>query len=155
LPDGSALVQSGTQDLGTGTYTIMTQIAAETLGIAVARVRFELGDTSLPPAPVSGGSMTTASVGPAVPRACQARRQKIVQQAVADKRSALFGADAKQVTIKHGVMTAASEPAKREELAAFITRRGAPLTARADSSPAPDHDAYASHSFGAVFAEVR
>jgi xanthine dehydrogenase YagR molybdenum-binding subunit len=78
LPDGTVLVQSGSHDLGTGTYTIMTQVAAETLGVPVSRVRVELGDTAMPRAPVSGGSVTAASVGPAVQAACAALRDKIV-----------------------------------------------------------------------------
>ncbi|HWH39200.1 MAG TPA: xanthine dehydrogenase family protein molybdopterin-binding subunit [Usitatibacter sp.] len=75
--DGTFTVRSGTQDLGTGTYTICSQIAAETLGVPVQKVRFELGDTRFPKAPVSGGSMTAASVGPAVRAACLALREKI------------------------------------------------------------------------------
>jgi xanthine dehydrogenase YagR molybdenum-binding subunit len=75
--DGTYLVRSGTQDLGTGTYTICTQIAAETLGVEVRKVRFELGDTRYPKAPVSGGSMTAASVGPAVKAACLALKEKM------------------------------------------------------------------------------
>ena len=76
LPDGSAIVRSGTQDIGTGTYTVMTQVAAEALGMPVEKVRFELGDTLMPPAGVSGGSTTVASVAPAVQAACQAAREK-------------------------------------------------------------------------------
>ena len=64
FPDGRAIVSSATQDLGTGTYTVMTQIAAEALGLPLEQVRFLLGDSSLPPAPVSGGSMSVASVSP-------------------------------------------------------------------------------------------
>jgi xanthine dehydrogenase YagR molybdenum-binding subunit len=75
--DGTYTVRSGTQDIGTGSYTIFTQVAADALGVPVERVRFELGDTTLPEAPVSGGSMTAASVGPAVRKACLALRQKI------------------------------------------------------------------------------
>ncbi len=75
--DGSALVRVGTQDLGTGTYTVMTQVAADALGIPVERIRFELGDSAFPHAPVSGGSMTVASVGPAVKAACEAARGKL------------------------------------------------------------------------------
>jgi xanthine dehydrogenase YagR molybdenum-binding subunit len=66
-PDGTIVVQSGSQDIGTGTYTVMTQVAAETLGVPASNVRFELGDTRLPHAPVSGGSMTAASVSPLSP----------------------------------------------------------------------------------------
>jgi xanthine dehydrogenase YagR molybdenum-binding subunit len=75
--DNSALVRVGTQDLGTGTYTVMSQIAADTLGVPVERIRFELGDSAFPHAPVSGGSMTVASVGPAVKAACEAARAKL------------------------------------------------------------------------------
>ncbi len=77
LPDGMFLVRSGTHDLGTGTYTIMTQVAADTLGVPPDRIRFELGDTEFPQAPVSGGSMTAASVGPAVQDACRKLREQI------------------------------------------------------------------------------
>ncbi len=77
IPGGIILVQSGTQDLGTGTYTIMTQVAADALGVPVSMVRFELGDTKFPKAPVSGGSMTAGSVGPAVLNACKALREKL------------------------------------------------------------------------------
>src|SRR5205807_1449552 len=63
--DGMYVVRSATHDLGTGTYTILTQVAADALGVAPDKVKFELGDTTFPKAPVSGGSMTAASVGPA------------------------------------------------------------------------------------------
>jgi xanthine dehydrogenase YagR molybdenum-binding subunit len=75
--EGLYVVRCGTQDLGTGTYTIGTQVAAETLGVPVEKVRFELGDTRFPKAPVSGGSMTAASIGPAVQAACRALKEKI------------------------------------------------------------------------------
>jgi xanthine dehydrogenase YagR molybdenum-binding subunit len=88
LSDGTVLVQSATHDLGTGTYTIMTQIAAETLGLPLERVRFELGDTALPQAPVSGGSMTASSVGPAVQNACRALRDKLAAMGIDDAASA-------------------------------------------------------------------
>lgn len=82
--DGTALGRSGSQDFGTGIYTVMTQISAEALGMAVSKVTFELGDTGLPEAPASGGSQTVASVGPAVYAAAKAVRAKLVQIAVKD-----------------------------------------------------------------------
>jgi xanthine dehydrogenase YagR molybdenum-binding subunit len=63
--DGTALVVAGTQDIGTGTYTIMTQLAADWLALPVDKVRFDLGDTILPEAPLSAGSSTASSVGSA------------------------------------------------------------------------------------------
>ncbi|MEO8550274.1 MAG: xanthine dehydrogenase family protein molybdopterin-binding subunit [Kofleriaceae bacterium] len=76
-PDGTFLVQAGTQDLGTGTYTVMTQLAADALDVPVEKVTFELGDSMLPETPVSGGSMTVGSVGPAVVAACEALKAKL------------------------------------------------------------------------------
>ena len=70
LPDGRAIVQAGTQDIGTGTYTVMTQIAGDALALPIGDIRFELGDTALPEAPPSVGSFTAASTGPAVHNAC-------------------------------------------------------------------------------------
>jgi xanthine dehydrogenase YagR molybdenum-binding subunit len=64
--DGTTRVACGTQDIGTGTYTILAQLAAEKAGVPLDKVEVALGDTSLPEGPVSGGSMATASVIPAV-----------------------------------------------------------------------------------------
>jgi xanthine dehydrogenase YagR molybdenum-binding subunit len=62
----AVIVQAGTHDLGTGAYTIMTQIAAVELGVPTSAITFELGDTKLPEAPLAAGSQTSASVGSAV-----------------------------------------------------------------------------------------
>jgi xanthine dehydrogenase YagR molybdenum-binding subunit len=76
-PNGTVLVQAGTQDIGTGTYTIMTQIAADTLGVPIEKVTFELGDTTLPETPLSAGSFTAASTGSAVKTVCLALKEEI------------------------------------------------------------------------------
>jgi xanthine dehydrogenase YagR molybdenum-binding subunit len=64
--DGTARVACGTQDLGTGTYTILAQLVSDKTGVPVNKVEVVLGDTSLPPGPISGGSLATGSVVPAV-----------------------------------------------------------------------------------------
>src|SRR5438876_6115103 len=64
--DGTARVASATQDIGTGTYTILAQLAAHKTGVPLDKIEVALGDTSLPPGPLSGGSMVTGSVVPAV-----------------------------------------------------------------------------------------
>jgi xanthine dehydrogenase YagR molybdenum-binding subunit len=92
LADGSALIQCATQDLGTGTYTVMTQVAADALGLPVDRIAFELGDSRFPVAPVSGGSTTVASVAPAVHAAASAARLKLTGIAIGDESSPLYGA---------------------------------------------------------------
>jgi xanthine dehydrogenase YagR molybdenum-binding subunit len=168
LADGTALVRSGTHELGTGTYTVMTQIAAEALGMPVEKVRFELGDTALPKAPVSGGSMSVASVGPAVQAACQAARAKLVALAVADAQSPLHGAAAESVVVTQGWLelapasaagataaAAVSAPTRREPVAAVIARHGGqPVQADSGAEPGDEQKKFSMHSFGAVFVEV-
>src|SRR5437762_7289819 len=76
-PDGSIVVRAATHEFGTGTYTSMSQIAAEALGVPIERIRFELGDTEFPENPISAGSMTAASTGPAVHAAALALADRI------------------------------------------------------------------------------
>src|SRR6185437_5952599 len=75
--DGSILVEAATHEFGTGTYTAMTQLAAEALGVPVSRIRFDLGDTNYPENPISAGSMTASSTGPAVHAAAAALRDHL------------------------------------------------------------------------------
>nr|WP_314494366.1 xanthine dehydrogenase family protein molybdopterin-binding subunit [uncultured Pseudomonas sp.] len=79
--NGKLWVSSATTDIGTGTYTVMTQIAADAAGMAMHDVTFQLGDSSLPTAPLQGGSFTVSSVGSAVRQACQLLRGKLVELA--------------------------------------------------------------------------
>lgn len=79
--EGKLTVSSGTADIGTGTYTIMSQIAAEMLGISIENVEFKLGDSTLPQAPIEGGSWTASSVGSAVKLVCVALQKKIFELA--------------------------------------------------------------------------
>jgi xanthine dehydrogenase YagR molybdenum-binding subunit len=80
LPDGTAVIMTGTQDIGTGTRTVLAQIAAEELGYPLDRVRVELGETAHGVySPPSGGSMTLASVGPAVRMAATEARKEMVE----------------------------------------------------------------------------
>jgi xanthine dehydrogenase YagR molybdenum-binding subunit len=154
--DGTALVQAGTQDLGTGTYTIMTQIAADALGLPFGRVTFELGDTALPPTPVSGGSFTAASTGSAVKLACRAAIAKLAHMASRDPGSPLHGADPAQIAADDGALALRGASGRRDPFAEVIRRAGIPeLAAEARSGPGAAHDAMSMHAFGAVFVEVR
>jgi xanthine dehydrogenase YagR molybdenum-binding subunit len=76
--DGTVAVRSATHEIGTGTYTGMSQFAADTLGIPIEKIRFELGDSQFPYAPNNGGSWLTASVAPAVMGACTELKKKVV-----------------------------------------------------------------------------
>jgi xanthine dehydrogenase YagR molybdenum-binding subunit len=153
--DGTALVTSGTHDLGTGAYTIMTQIAADALGLSVAQVRFDLGDTNMPEAPVSGGSQTTASVGPAVHAAASAARDKLVAIAIADAASPLHGLAATDIASTDGWLSHRNDASKRERYCDVIARNGGqPVSADSEAAPGDEKKQYAMHSFGAVFVEV-
>jgi xanthine dehydrogenase YagR molybdenum-binding subunit len=153
--DGMVVVQCGTQDLGTGTYTVMAQVAADALGFPLDRVRAVLGDSRFPEAPVSGGSQSTASVTPAVQAAALALRQKIIDLAIADQSSPVFKAPAHEVVIEAGSVGLRSA-SRREPVAAALARSGGrEIVAEADADPGEIKKHYSLHSFGAVFVEVR
>ncbi len=155
LPDGTAMVASGTQDIGTGTYTVMTQVAADALGFPPERIHFALGDSSLPRAPVSGGSQSAASVSPAVQAAASAARDKLIALAVADPASPVHGAAATDVTVADGWVVLRADTSRRDPAAAIIARAGGqPIEAQATAKPGAEKQQYAFHSFGAVFVEV-
>lgn len=154
-PDGSAVVRSGTHDLGTGTYTVMTQIAADALGLPVSAVKFELGDTGFPEAPVSGGSQTVASVGPAVHAAATAARDKLVAMTILDEASPLFKLRLDDVVAEKGWLMDRAKPQRREQIAAIMARQGGkPVEADSASEAGDEKRQFAMHSFGAVFVEV-
>lgn len=152
LPDGTAQVESGSQDLGTGTYTVMTQVAADAMGMPVDRVHFSLGDTRMPEAPVSGGSQSVASVSPAVQAAGQQARDALIAAAIADASSPLHGLAAGDITVVDGVLTARS--GAREPVAAVVARHGRPIEVTAKVQPGEEKQKFSMHSFGAVFVEV-
>jgi xanthine dehydrogenase YagR molybdenum-binding subunit len=152
--DGRIIVQSGTQDLGTGTYTVMTQIAADALGFPMEQVTFELGDSDLPEAPVSGGSQSVASVAPAVRAAALALREKLVALAIADDFSSVRGVAPEHIVIENGLIGSRSAT-PREAVAAILARAGRPeVIADATTQPGAEKRQFSMHSFGAVFVEV-
>ena len=171
--DGTVLVQCGTQDIGTGTYTVMAQIAASVLGVEVSQVRFELGDTRLPPAPGSGGSTTAASAGSAVFNVAQVLRDRLTHLAATDARSPLYSTNEKMITIRDGRLVAEGAPAGGETLAELLSRQTErSVTVATSSGPGPEQGYPAmqkpgdapgekpksQHSykiFGAHFCEVR
>jgi xanthine dehydrogenase YagR molybdenum-binding subunit len=154
--DGSVLVQAGSQDIGTGTYTIMAQIAADALGMPVERVSFELGDTAMPETPVSGGSQTASSTGSAVKLAALALRDKLVQLAIADAKSPLHGLNASAIQANLGELVANGNPQQKESFLALLERTGQPeLSAQASTQEKEERKQFSLHSFGAHFVEVR
>ncbi len=155
MADGRVRGVSGTQDLGTGTYTIMTQLIAEIVGVPVEKARFELGDTRMPQAPVSGGSQTAASVGSALKAAALEVRKQAVQLAIGDANSPLHGQAEDQIGSENGRLFVKNNPAQGESYADLLKRNNKDmLTAEGSAKPGEEKKEYSSHAFGAQFVEV-
>src|SRR6201996_8691595 len=120
--DGRAEILCGTQDIGTGTYTIMTQIAADAFGLPVEKVKVKLGDSSFPKGAQSGGSQVTASVGPAIRAAALGAVSKAVQMAIADVSSPLYGQKEEDVLADSGRIYLKTDIGKGESYTALLNR---------------------------------
>jgi len=155
-PDGTATVSSATSDIGPGTYTVMTMIAAEFLGLPLDQVSFELGDTRQPKAPAQGGSWTTSSVGSAVRGAALAITAKLLALAQRDAHSPLQGASADDVEMLDGRLQRKSDTARGVDIAGLMRSTGTDeITEVYQSTPSPERDKYASLAHGAQFVEVK
>ncbi|HEY1993703.1 MAG TPA: xanthine dehydrogenase family protein molybdopterin-binding subunit, partial [Edaphobacter sp.] len=155
LPNGRVFVGVGTQDLGTGTYTILAQTAADALFMDPGLIDVKLGDTTLPPSGGSGGSTTAASVCPGVYDAAMQAKLKLAQLAIADTQSPLHGATAEDIETRDGKLCLKSSPEKSEPITTVIARNGnTPVEATATSEMPKDRDTFTAHSWGAIFAEV-
>jgi len=153
--DGTADVQCGTSDMGPGTYTSMTQVAADALGLPLSRVRFALGDSNFPEAPSHSGSRTMASVGSAVFTTANMLRDRFVRTAVVDPGSPLNGLRPDDVWVADGRMFHTGEPARAESYQDLLRRRGwEKLDAQQTWSPDDADQRYSMSAYGAVFAEV-
>jgi xanthine dehydrogenase YagR molybdenum-binding subunit len=154
--DGTAIAESSTHDLGTGTYTILTQIACETLGLPVERVTVEIGDTNLPKAFVSGGSSTAMSVGSSIQGAAKQALAKLTELARMNQASPLYQATADQIKSENGRLFLANNQSKGETFQTILTRAGVKeVEGHFDMDFQDAQKTHSSHSFGANFAEVR
>jgi xanthine dehydrogenase YagR molybdenum-binding subunit len=153
--DGTADVQTATSDMGPGTYTSMTQVAADALGVPADRVRFALGDSTYPKAPSHSGSRTMASVGSAVFTVCNTLRDKLVRTAVVDPGSPLHGVAPEAVTVSDGRMSVTADPSRGEGYRDLLRRRGWPsIDSRGNWTPDDADKRFSMYAYGAVFAEV-
>ncbi|MFD7436014.1 xanthine dehydrogenase family protein molybdopterin-binding subunit [Streptomyces sp. NPDC059861] len=151
--DGTALVESATSDMGPGTYTSMTQIAADALGLAVRNVTFRLGDTALPPAPIHGGSLTMASVGSTVQDGCDKLRHQAIELAVEDSNSPLYGAAVGDIVVRGGRLHMKDDPARGETYRQLLARNER-THLEAQGTYTPGQARSSMYAYGAVFAEV-
>jgi xanthine dehydrogenase YagR molybdenum-binding subunit len=154
--DGTATVSSATEDIGTGTYTIMTQIAAEVLGLPIEKVTFRLGDSSLPNAPLEGGSFTASSVGSAVKAACGSVRERLFAVARKTATSPLADASLDDVMFVDGYIRSRQDPSRAVSFADAM-RQGTldAIDMEVSTAPPSTQSQYGRYSHSAVFAEVR
>jgi CO/xanthine dehydrogenase Mo-binding subunit len=115
--DGTAFVRSAASDIGTGAYTVMQQLSAELLGLELAQVRFDLGDSDMPWSPAAGGSGLTTSLGTAVHAACQALLQRFLDAVANDADSPLRGCAVDDVAVAGGRIHRRDDPGAGETYA--------------------------------------
>jgi xanthine dehydrogenase YagR molybdenum-binding subunit len=138
-PDGTATVRMAMTDIGTGTYTILAQIAAEMLGLPMERVRVELGDTSFPQAAGSGGSWGAGSSGSALFEACNGLREKLAR---------IAGMDPAAVRFADGNISSGEQSRRLTDLI------GSGMDADGEIRPGRNNKDFSQQSYGAHFAEV-
>ncbi|MBB5084008.1 xanthine dehydrogenase family protein molybdopterin-binding subunit [Nonomuraea endophytica] len=156
--DGSAFVRSAATDIGTGTYTVMTQLAAESLGLDVSRVRFDLGDSDMPYSPQAGGSGLTGALGNAVHLACRRLVGDVLDLVRDDANSPLRGMKLDDVTVDQGRVHRVGIPEQGEAYSDILARHGVEeLSADGRSIPPRSEDLgmAVAGAFGAKFVEVR
>lgn len=122
--DGAVEVESDGVDLGTGTYTILAQVAADALGVPVERVTVCLGDSAYPLSAPAGGSMLASAIAPVVHRAATGLREELIRLAVNDPGSPLHGADPAQLLTEQGCVVLRRDPRQRMGFADILRRAG-------------------------------
>jgi xanthine dehydrogenase YagR molybdenum-binding subunit len=155
--DGTALVRSAVTDMGTGTYTIATQLAAGLLGLGLGQVRVEIGDSDLPPAPPAGGSQQATALAGAIHNGAGHLVQAFPDLVAGDEESPLRGRQRADITVTDGRIHPAGDPSSGETYRDILTRHGLDeLVVDGATDPKPAESAMApAGPFAALFAEVR
>jgi len=148
---GKLTVSSATTDIGTGTYTVMTQIAAEAAGMTPQDVTFVLGDSSLPTAPLQGGSFTVSSVGTAVQQACRALRAKLLD-AVRMAHPEFAVVDMEEVGFGDGSLHIRGQRFAYADIVRASSHET--LEVQVDAEPDEKREGYSTATHSAVFVEV-
>ncbi|MET0394120.1 MAG: xanthine dehydrogenase family protein molybdopterin-binding subunit [Chitinophagaceae bacterium] len=153
--DGTLLLQSAVSDSGPGTATAMVQIASETLKLPAAKIRFELGDTDLPPGPTQGGSATTSTLGSAVHDACTALGQQLLQLALKSGTAALQTARQENLALENGQVILSTDRNIRIGYAELLQEQNLPqLEITKDSKGGEELRKYSMYSFSVHFVKV-
>ncbi len=156
--DGSARVSCATQDIGTGTYTVLAQIVSGKTGIAPEKIEVVLGDSALPPGPISGGSWATASVIPAVVEAVEKAQGMLFAAAVQSKTLGFEGQKPENLAFTNGCVHLKDKSPESgvsyEKILTAANIRSASGKGKSEGTLGDPKKQHSQHSFGAHFAEV-
>lgn len=157
LADGTLILQSGVTDMGTGTSTAMTKLASETFGIPASKIKFEMGDSDLPPGPGQFGSQTTSALGSAVSNASDSWKKKLVEVA---KQTSFFHtekihtADVKDFKFENGYIFLTEQPSKKLSYAELLNSAGVKQIEFLEDSQRVNQDKYSTYAYAAHFVKV-
>jgi xanthine dehydrogenase YagR molybdenum-binding subunit len=155
--EGRLEIATSSADIGTGTYTILAQIGAECFGLPLDAVTVKLGDSSLPKAPLEGGSWTAASVGSAVKAACEALQKQVLKHAHSIGDSPLGKARLSAVAFERGEIRLKKAATRSLSLGdVVLSAGGSQLAAEGKAGPSSlSMRKYSRYAHSAVFAEVK
>ena len=155
--DGTLEVASATSDIGTGTYTIMGMMGADMFGLPIEKVRVKLGDSTLPTAPVEGGSWAAASTCSAIKLACSALKKDLLKHARSIDGSPLKDAKPENVEARDGRLCLIGAPSKGVAIADILGAAGVDeLSAEGEAKPdAKVQKTHSCYTHSAIFCEVR
>ncbi len=154
-PNGHAEVSCATSDIGTGTYTIMSQVAADMLGLPLESISIKLGDSTLPQSPVEGGSWMAASVSHAIANTADAIRRRLFELAKTKPGSPFANAALEDVTLSNGMVVRKSDASKAMPFAEAMRHGGIDRIEEEQSTDFKEDSTHARNTHSAVFAEVK
>jgi xanthine dehydrogenase YagR molybdenum-binding subunit len=153
--NGHAEVSCAASDIGTGTYTIMAQVAADTLGLPIENISIKLGDSTLPQAPVEGGSWLAASISHAIAATAEEIRKELLGIARAMNHSALAGAKLEDVTLTDGKLVSRQDPSRAVSIADAMRHGAIDRIEKEKTNSFAEDSSHARNTHSAVFAEVK
>jgi xanthine dehydrogenase YagR molybdenum-binding subunit len=153
--NGQAEVACATSDIGTGTYTIMAQVAADVLGLPLENVSIKLGDSSLPRSPVEGGSWIAASVSNGIATTANAIRDELLRLAKKTSNSPLANLAAGEVTLADGKLMSKGDASRSAPIADVMRQSGMDRIEEERTTDPSNDIARAHNTHAAVFAEVK
>ncbi|MEZ2147714.1 xanthine dehydrogenase family protein molybdopterin-binding subunit [Bradyrhizobium sp. DN5] len=153
--NGHAEVSCAASDIGTGTYTIVSQVAADALGLPIENISVRLADSTLPLAPVEGGSWMAASSAHAVLGAAEEIRRELARHAKAMPASPLGGVDASDIILVDGTVAKAGDRSRAVSIADVMRHSKLERIEREKLNEFAEDKSHARNTHSAVFAEVK